>query len=82
MSLKIGPVPDRAPVKVSLVLPPEAHDALLDYAALHARTFGRESAPAELAALMIDRFLKSDRAFQRARKSLRDPQTSNNGASP
>ena len=73
MSLKIGPVIDRAPVKLALSLPPAAHDALADYARIHAQEFGREIPLADLAALMIERFLKSDAAFRRARKSLRQP---------
>ncbi|MGE0181676.1 MAG: DUF2274 domain-containing protein [Parvularculaceae bacterium] len=73
MSLKIGPVADRSPVKLAVLLQPETHDALADYAAIHAREFGREIARADLAALMIERFLASDAAFRRARKSLRQP---------
>jgi hypothetical protein len=73
MSLKIGPVVERTPVKIAVCLPPDVHDALADYALLHAREFGRDIPLADLAALMIERFLKSDAAFRRARKSLRQP---------
>lgn len=70
MTLKIGPVMDRAAVKLAVMLHPDAHDALADYALLHAREFGREIPIADLAALMIERFLRSDTAFRRARKSI------------
>ena len=70
MSLKIGPVADRPVVKLGVSLPPDVHDALADYALLHAREFGREISMADLAALMIERFLQSDTAFKRARKSI------------
>ncbi|MFZ5617217.1 MAG: DUF2274 domain-containing protein [Pseudomonadota bacterium] len=70
MSLKIGPVADRSAVKLAIMLHPDAHDALADYARIHAREFGREIPLADLAALMIERFLQSDAAFKRARKSI------------
>ncbi len=70
MTLKIGPVADRPAVKLAVMLHPDAHDALADYALVHAREFGREIPMADLAALMIERFLKSDAAFKRARKTI------------
>jgi hypothetical protein len=73
MSLKIGPVIERASVKLGVSLAPDAHDALADYARIHAREHGKELPLGDLAALMIERFLKSDAAFRRARKSLRQP---------
>lgn len=76
MSLKIGPVANRAPLKITIALAPDIHDALADYARLHAQEFGREVALAELAALMIERFLKSDAGFRRARKTLTNLSTS------
>ena len=73
MTLKLGPIPDRSPVKLSLTLAPETHDALSDYAALYAQTYGKEAALPDLAALMIEKFLDGDRKFKRARKALRAP---------
>ncbi|HBS33628.1 MAG TPA: DUF2274 domain-containing protein, partial [Parvularcula sp.] len=35
--------------------------------------FGKKTPASELAVLMIERFLNSDAAFRRARKSLRQP---------
>jgi len=71
MSLKLGPIPDRTPVKLSLSLAPDVHAALIDYAAVHAREYGKESHLSELAVLMIEEILNGDTAFKRARKSLR-----------
>ena len=72
MSLKLGPIPDHKPVKVTLSLAPEIHDALTDYATLHAREYERQSSVSEIAALMIEKFLASDRQFKRARKTLQN----------
>lgn len=33
MSLKLGPIPERAPVKLNISLAPPVHEALVDYAA-------------------------------------------------
>lgn len=70
MSLKIGAIPDRTPIKLSLSLSPDVHDALQDYASIHAKEFGQNAQVTDLAALMIERFLASDTQFKRARKSL------------
>ena len=70
MSLKLGPIPDQKPVKFTMTLPPDIHAALTDYAALHAREYGKQSSVADIAGLMIEKFLASDRQFKRARKSL------------
>ncbi len=71
MSLKIGAIPERKPAKITLSLPPDVHEALNDYAIIHAREFGTKMPVSDLAALMIERFLNSDAAFKRARKTLR-----------
>lgn len=75
MTLKIGPIIERASVRLAVVLSPATHDALADYALIHARAHGRELPLGDLAALMIERFLQSDAAFRRARKSLRQPKS-------
>ncbi|MGE0183972.1 MAG: DUF2274 domain-containing protein [Parvularculaceae bacterium] len=71
MTLKIGAIVERKPAKITLSLPPDVHEALSDYAVIHAREFGTKAPISELAALMIEQFLNSDAAFKRARNSLR-----------
>jgi len=71
MSLKLGPIPDRMPVKLNLSLAPDVHAALTDYAAIHEDEYGTDVKPGDLASLMIEKFLENDAAFKRARKSLR-----------
>jgi hypothetical protein len=66
----IGPIPDRAPLRLTLSLAPETHALLADYAAIHAAEHGRETSLAELAALMIEKFLETDAGFRRVRKTL------------
>jgi hypothetical protein len=46
---------------------PDLHQALTDYAALYAQTYGRDEPVAELIPAMLAAFLESDRAFVRER---------------
>ncbi|MBP8672384.1 MAG: DUF2274 domain-containing protein [Sphingobium sp.] len=42
VELKLGKLPDRTPVKLAITITPDLHQALADYAALYADTYGRE----------------------------------------
>jgi hypothetical protein len=72
--LKLSSVPDDKPVKLSVELPHDVHRDLLDYAAVMARETGLAAPePAKLIAPMLQRFMATDRAFTKARKTLRQP---------
>jgi hypothetical protein len=68
--LKLGQLPNRQPVKLTITLSADLRKALDDYAALYAREFGAEEPVAELVPFMIESFLKGDAGFRRARKEL------------
>jgi hypothetical protein len=70
MSLRIGQLPDRTPVKLTVSVDPDLASALADYAALYAETYGAEEKPETLVPAMLDMFLSSDAGFKRARKAL------------
>ena len=65
--LKLAKLPDRTPVKLAIIVTPDLHQMLQDYAALYAETYGREESVAELIPAMLAAFLESDRSFVRAR---------------
>lgn len=65
--LKLPKLPDRVPVKVAITITPELNQALADYAALYAETYGQPEPVAELIPAMLATFLDGDRAFARAR---------------
>lgn len=69
-NLKIGPLKDRTPVKLSLSLDPDLHAALTDYARVHSQTFGKTVSPADIAPFMLKALIDSDASFRRARKQL------------
>ena len=66
--LKLGKLPDRTPVKLTIAVSPELNRALGDYARAYELAYGLAEPPAELVPAMLERFLASDRAFARMRK--------------
>lgn len=64
-SLKLGKLPDRTPVKLAITVPPDLHQALLDYARAYEESYGHAEPVAELIPHMLAAFLVSDRAFGR-----------------
>ena len=70
MSLRIGQLPDRTPVKLTVSVDPDLASALADYAAIYAEPYGAEEKPETLVPAMLNMFLSSDAGFKRARKAL------------
>lgn len=68
--LKLGPIEDDTPVKLTVELPAAVHRDLLDYGKLLAAETGSKAAdPAKLIVPMVARFMESDRGFTRGRNS-------------
>jgi hypothetical protein len=67
--LRIAKLPDRNPVKLTIAVMPELHEALQDYAKIYADTYGQADAMVELVPAMLAAFLESDRTFVRSRSS-------------
>ena len=66
--LKLGPLVDDRPVKLTVELPAAVHRDLVAYAAaLAAETGGQPPAPEKLVAPMLARFMETDRGFRRHR---------------
>ncbi|MFK4792186.1 DUF2274 domain-containing protein [Sphingobium sp. ZW T5_29] len=68
--LKLGKLPDRTPVKLAITITPDLQNALRDYAAIYAQTYGTEEPIAELVPAMLAAFLETDRNFVRAREAV------------
>jgi hypothetical protein len=67
--LKLGPLADDKPVKISVELPAVVHRDLVAYAQVLSRTTGQTvSDPAKLIAPMVERFIATDRGFLKARR--------------
>jgi hypothetical protein len=67
--LKLGKLPDRTPVKLTITVTPDLHQMLQEYAARYAEAYGRDEAVTELVPAMIAAFLESDRGFLRSRSA-------------
>jgi hypothetical protein len=65
--LKLGKLPDRNPVKLTVAVMPELHSALAEYATLYEQTYGQKERIEDLVPAMLAGFLDSDRAFARGR---------------
>lgn len=69
--LKLGPIADEKPVKMTVELPSALHRDLVAYAAILARETGSVvSDPARLVVPMLERFMATDRGFAKARRSV------------
>ena len=66
--LKLGPIPDDKPVKITLDLPADVHRDLVAYAEALARETAQTHEPAKLIAPMLARFMATDRAFAKQRR--------------
>jgi hypothetical protein len=68
--LKLGTLADEKPVKLNVELPGAVHRTLIAYAEVLSQATGQAvSDPAKLIAPMIERFMATDRAFAKARRS-------------
>lgn len=71
IKLKLGPIADDKPVKVTVELPAAVHRDLVAYAEALGRANGLPPAsPGKLIVPMIKRFMATDRAFAKARRNV------------
>jgi len=69
-ALRLGPISDDKPAKLTIELSGRLHRDLLAYAEVHAKATGLAEplAPEKIAAAMIERFMAADRGFATARR--------------
>lgn len=67
--LKLGPLVDDKPVRLTVDLPAQVHRDLAAYAEVLARESSQAVEPAKLIAPMLARFMASDRVFARRRRN-------------
>jgi hypothetical protein len=68
--LRLGPVIDEKPVKLTIEMPGALMRELAEYARVHARvnSLADAMAPERLIAPMVERFMSSDREFSKLRR--------------
>lgn len=68
--LKLGPIADDKPIKVTVELPASLHRDLTAYAEILGREAGHTASdPARLIVPMLERFIATDRGFAKARRA-------------
>jgi hypothetical protein len=73
--LKLGKLPDRTPVKMTIAISPGLNRALQAYADIYREAYGQAEPVAELIPYMLERFLSSDRSYAKAVKNRADEAT-------
>lgn len=68
--LKIGPLPDKTPVKLNIAIDPELRADLGDYARVYERSYGDKANITDLIPSMLASFMAGDSGFKKARKAL------------
>jgi len=72
--LKLGPIADDKPVKVTVELPAGLHRDLTVYAEILSREAGLPATdPVRLIAPMLERFMATDRGFAKAKQAGSSP---------
>lgn len=66
--MKLARLPDRTPVKKTVVLTPGLAQRLREYAVFYAETYGNKEEVTELIPFMLEAFLDSDADFKRGAK--------------
>lgn len=66
--LKLGPLVDDKPVRLSVELPASTHRDIVAYAEVLGSENGQAVEPSKLIAPMLTRFMATDRAFAKARR--------------
>jgi len=66
--IKLPKLPDRTPVKITIILGADLHHALQGYADLYASTYGTPEQIVDLIPFMLEAFLRDDKAFMRSAK--------------
>ena len=67
-AIKLGRLPEHAPVKIMIMLRPDLARALEDYSQFYAASYGKDEPLGELIPAILTAFLDSDREFVRSRK--------------
>ncbi len=68
--LKLGPLADDKPVRLTIKLPAGTHRDLVAYAEVLGHEGGQAVEPAKLVAAMLARFMATDRGFSKQRRQL------------
>jgi hypothetical protein len=72
-NLKLPKLRERSPVRLTIAISPDLHQAMLDYAEIYAATYGKKETIADLIPSILEHFIASDRDFLRSRSAMSKP---------
>lgn len=68
--IKLGKLPDRTPIKLTISFPPDVHALLVEYLAAYRAAYNDEAVTlVEVVPAIVASFIESDRTFHRGRKA-------------
>ena len=67
-TIKLARLPDKTPVKLAIIVTPDLHQSLQEYAQMYAAAYGADVPIPELVPAILAAFLDGDRGFQQQRK--------------
>lgn len=68
--LRLPKLPDRTPVKLTVSVSSQLHQALQEYAAAYSRAYGQTETIGDLIPFMLEAFIDADRGFVRNRTKV------------
>ncbi|MBL4574484.1 MAG: DUF2274 domain-containing protein [Opitutaceae bacterium] len=69
--LKIGKLPDRKPVKLTISVMPDLYEQIQDYVRVYEVEYGQVETPQNLIPAMLETFIHSDHQFKKSRQKIR-----------
>ena len=69
--LKLGPLPNRVPVKLAVSFTPEVYEMLEDYARVFEQVHGVKENVESLVSYMVEAFIKGDSGFKKAAREMK-----------
>ncbi|MDB5722106.1 MAG: transposase [Alphaproteobacteria bacterium] len=67
--IRLGRLPDRSLVRITIAVSPDLHRALEAYSDFYALAYGRKEPLADLIPAMLAGYMEGDRAFVRSRRA-------------
>jgi hypothetical protein len=74
--IRLAKLPERTPVRLSLMLQPDLHRRLEAYAAAYSEVYGEAEKVVDLIPFILEAYLASDKEFVKSRKAIGTRETS------
>ncbi|MDO6416263.1 DUF2274 domain-containing protein [Sphingomonas sp. BIUV-7] len=69
-NLKLGKLPERMPLKLTIAISPSLNQDLLQYADVYAEVYGQQESIVDLIPAILAAFIDGDRAFSKFKMTI------------